>query len=116
MKILFFSLIYLSKVLQVFSGTNTVFPEIVIFDPQTNQVVEQPFVEYLKPMNSNRTFKALSDHTKNYRDHLREESGNQGEEEQSNGPCFCRNETVGPMCGCCFGMRIDRFNFSRECK
>lgn len=78
------------------------FPEIVIYDLKTNKTMGAPYVEF--PV-----LKA---------DEGGSEGGDEGEEEgqeemQGNGwPCNCQDRT----CGCCFGMNIDRFNFSQESK
>ncbi|XP_063697640.1 uncharacterized protein LOC134828591 [Culicoides brevitarsis] len=73
------------------------FPEIVIYDLKTNKTMGPPYVEY--PV-----IKADEAAT--------EEGGQEGEmqEEESGWPCQCQDRT----CGCCFGMNIDRFNFSQE--
>lgn len=74
--------------------------EVEIYNPVTKGILELPFVEYAVDRNPKHLLKRKDD--------SQEEAGEQ------RGPCFCRNETVGPMCGCCFGMKIDRFNFSQE--
>lgn len=87
-------------------------PKVIIFDPVTYETLNPPFVEYYPLPNRRPKGNSRKISTKDG-----EEPENGGSEDQNQrGPCFCRNETVGRMCGCCFGMRIDRFNFSRESK
>lgn len=73
------------------------FPEIVIYDLETNKTMGAPYVEYpiLKADEEGMT---------------EEEEGQEETQEGSGWPCQCQDRT----CGCCFGMNIDRFNFSQE--
>lgn len=89
-------------------------PEIVIYNPDTTETLEPPFVEYVQ--STNNAYNIDRDAKNIKRQKGESQTGQEEEESQQRGPCFCRNETVGRMCGCCFGMRIDRFNFSQESK
>lgn len=75
------------------------FPEIVIYDLRTNKTMGAPYVEF--PI-----IKADEEGTTG----IMEEGEPEGQEESSGWPCNCQDRT----CGCCFGMNIDRFNFSQE--
>uniref|UniRef100_A0A336LZK3 CSON008971 protein n=1 Tax=Culicoides sonorensis TaxID=179676 RepID=A0A336LZK3_CULSO len=73
------------------------FPEIVIYDLKTNKTIGPPYIEY--PFMKADGMEGG------------QEAEQGQEEEQENGwPCKCQDST----CGCCFGMNIDRFNFSQE--
>lgn len=80
------------------------FPEVVIFDPKTNETIKAPYVEYL--------YGSLKAEGEPEGGEGGNTEGGQQEQEGGGWPCSCQERT----CGCCFGMKIDRFNFSQESK